>query len=649
MTVPTEAEIWAKLRALPLEGFATKVPPPSAAPLKALQSRAQAELTSYQPITPEERFKGFARLGFHPHGLYWPDDLAARAAVKEKLDAAGALEETDARHAAYLALQAETADFETAGIPGKWSGQQAVARSTAKFRLVEWGRQSGKTMYSAHEVLGIALQRPRAHIWAAAPTMLHVSRVWGYIVNLLRDHGIKCSTLRDSAQEKYLELEENETIIEGVTLEKPTASAGDTIIFALVDEAALISEDAWYVSILPPLSARDGSALLASSPYGGTGFFAEKVVEAKKEVREKGGESAWDFFHAASWEVNFYRFPQGRQSRFLKNAEREMPWRDFLMSFGAIPLSDQDRIFPEFKDRIHVGDYLYDPDLPVRLAVDPSGGANPYAVAAIQDYDDYIVIFDEIYETHVTAEQVIAQIRQKPWAGNIECAILDSAAGPAEIARWNGLGIRAFSLRNKPEINMRLPFVRNLLRDPMRFSILHRRKVNDQLAEWGLEPDTDHELDEDQQKTLAIQVEQSLTDEYITPEDMQALSDCARLYVSKNCAWTIWEFHNYRGQKRVKVDMNFGPNPRDHANHIMDALGYYAWQWHRTPLAAGGQISTILPTDGPLPEIPRPQEGVAEPVLLSDYQLRNRMTLIDLRRRRPTVAFGPVFGLLPCR
>lgn len=648
MSTPTEAEIWERLRNLPLEGFAKPAPLPAEVPLRALQDRARAAVTSYQPITPEERFRGFALLGFHPHGLYWPDDPAAKAAVKANLDEIGRIESTDERQSAYLALQAETERQQQEGVVGRWSGQQAVARSTAKFRLVEWGRQSGKTMYAAHEILGIALQRPRIHIWASAPTMLHVSRVFDYLVDLLRDQGIKTSVYRNSAQEKYLQLEDNETVIEGVTLDKPTASAGATLTFALVDEAALITEDAWYTSVLPPLSARDGSALLISSPYGGTGFFAEKIAEAKKEALEKGIESAWEFFHAASWEVNFYRFPQGRQSKFLKNAEREMPWRDFLMSFGAIPLSDQDRIFPEFKDRIHVGDYPYNPDLPVRLGVDPSGGANPYAVLAIQDYQDYIVAIDEIYETHVTAEQIIAQIEQKPWYEGIECAILDSAAGPAEIARWNGLGIRAFSLKNKPEINASLPFIRNLLRDPMRFSLLHRRKVNELLVEWGMEPDTDDQLDEDQQKTLAIQVEQSLTDEYITPQDLRELADCARLYVSRNCAWTIWEFKNYRAQKRIKIDMNFGPNPRDYSNHIMDALRYYAWQWHRTPMSAGGQVSTILPTDGPLPSIPRPQEGVVQPEPMTEVQFRNKMMLQDLRRR-PTVTFGPKFGLLPCR
>jgi len=644
---PTPEEILASLKDLPFEAFARKPPTEAEIPLKALQERAKAAVVSHRPITPEERFEAFERLGFHPHGLYLPNEAARRAPIKQRLEALGRIEATDERQSLYLELQAETARLEQEGVPGRWTGQQALARSRAKFRLTEWGRQSGKTLYAAHEALGIALVRPRSWVWVAAPTMTHVSRPFSYITGLIRDHGLKTKVYRDSAQDKYLELD-NGSVIEGVSLDKPTASAGATVDFAVIDEAALIMEDAWYVSVLPPLSARDGSALLISSSSGGMGFFPQKVEEAKKEARERGSESAWEYFHGASWDVNFYRFPQGRQSRFLRNAEREMPWRDFLMSFGAIPLTDQDRIFPEFKPSIHVGDYPYNPEVPVRLTVDPSGGANPYAVAVIQDYGAYVVVIDEVYETHVTAEQVVERIERKPWREGVETALLDSAAGPAEVARWNGLGIPAFGLQNKPHIEERLPFLRNLLRDPLRFSILHRRKVNELLEDWGLDPDSDHELDEDRQKALAIQVEQSLADEYIAEADLRQLADCARLYVDKSCAWTIWEFENYRAQKRIKVNMNYGPLPRDYANHLMDALGYYAWQYHRTPLAAGGQVSTILPTDGPLPPLPKPQEGVVVPVELSEYQVRNRRMLDDLRRR-PAVLAGPRFHLLPCR
>jgi hypothetical protein len=108
--------------------------------LKAFKERAQARSGKFQPITVEERFRGFQRFGFRPHGIYLPNDHDHARTVRTHLtDVIGAIPDEDERLAAYYAFQDETSEWERAGVPGRWTGQQGVARSRARFRVVATG------------------------------------------------------------------------------------------------------------------------------------------------------------------------------------------------------------------------------------------------------------------------------------------------------------------------------------------------------------------------------------------------------------------------------------------------------------------------------------------------------------------------------
>src|SRR5262245_48544909 len=158
---------------------------------------------------------------------------------------------------------------------------------------------------------------------------------------------------------------------------------------------------------------------------------------------------------------------------------------EFLEQFGGIPASSRSRVFPEFKEKVHVADVDYNPDLPVILAVDPSGGSNPYCVLAIQEYSDVSIVFDEIYETHCSTEEMAEILASREWCKatqispdgallpqweieGISDMICDSAQ-PEEMRRWQRMGFPAYAIEKKPQIYERIPFQRNQLRDPVRF------------------------------------------------------------------------------------------------------------------------------------------------------------------------------------
>jgi len=565
--------------------------------LKIWEDRASARLAPFRPMTPEERLEGFNKFNFRPHGIFVPEDEEQEREVRRRLRWVGDRVTPDERLREYHQLQDETAAWQQMGMAGHWTGQQALARSRARFRIAAWGRRGGKTTEAAMEAIVVADARPRSWIWLAAPTMKLVSRAFDKVMEMVRDHGLKTRTIRDTNQEKLCILD-NGARLEGISLDNIWTAAGAAIDLAIIDEAAQVYEAAWTRAILPPLTDRNGQALLISSWQGEGDFFWTKAMDARSEMVRDGEEASWEMFQDASYDINFYAFPQGRQTPALLQASKEMEAYEFLEQFGGIPAASRDKVFPQFKEKVHVTDVEYNSDLPLIFAVDPSGGSNAYCVLILQEYTDMTVVLDEIYETHRSTEEIAEILASKPYVKakqispegallpqweieGVSDMICDSAQ-PEEMRRWQRMGFPAYCIEKKPKVSERLPFMRNMLRDPVRFYRFYRSRVNRVLEEMECEPDTDHEMTQEEQRAIAIQVEEGLNDEHLLGETLAYLRSCARIRISRHCTHMIEEFKVYTFDKRAKsTNENYLEQPRDWMNHAMDAWGYYVWMKKR--------------------------------------------------------------------
>lgn len=579
--------------------------------LQSYEDRASARLVPFTPITPEERLTAFKRLNFHPNGLYVPDDEDERRLLLDRVREIGNIAAPDARLRAYHLLQQECeqwAEWETLPsgvqiqrVQGRWTGQQALARSYARFRIAAFGRRAGKTTEAAMEAIAVAYVRPRSWVWLAAPTIKLADRAFQKVLETIQDLGLETRNIRDSAQDKVIILE-NGAKIEAISLENIWSAAGAAIDFAVIDEAAQVMPEAWTRAILPPLTDRNGQALLISSWEGEGDFFQQKAIEAEADRRAHGTAAAWELFQDASYDVNFYAFPQGEKTPALIQAAKEMDPIDYLEQFGAIPATSRDRVFPEFKDRVHAGEgpgFEYNPLLPVVLVVDPSGGANPYCILAIQDYSDHIVIFDEIYETHRSTEELAPMLIERPWLharevtpvdgmaqrweiDNVDDMICDSAQ-PEEMRRWLKMGFPAYGVPEKPQVPERIPLMKNWLRDPVRFKYFYDLRQADVMEQMGLDPDVPlRELPADVRRSIIIRVEESMSDQNMSRETERQLRSCSRVRVNKRtCPNVVAEFHAYSFPKKRRLNMNYREIPRDWMNHAMDDYGYFLWDKKR--------------------------------------------------------------------
>lgn len=149
-------------------------------------------------------------------------------------------------------------------------------------------------------------------------------------------------------------------------------------------------------------------------------------------------------YHIPSW-ANRVIYPGGRDDPAIKALEAASDPNYFQERYGGLFVPSVGVIFSSFRYNEHVDYELdYDPNLPVRLAIDP--GTKVYCVLFCQLTDDNEVrVVDEVYVSRWTHEQVINECRMRDgWllvdkssAGAIDVAAKQShMGGPIPIEEW---------------------------------------------------------------------------------------------------------------------------------------------------------------------------------------------------------------------
>lgn len=111
---------------------------------------------------------------------------------------------------------------------------------------------------------------------------------------------------------------------------------------------------------------------------------------------------------------------------------------------------------------------LWRPGTPVSLAIDPSGGAAPYAILAIQEVGRYVCVIDCFYNTREgnSDEDAIDWLKSRPWHDDIADGVCDPAARQS-IDRFQRWGYPIRGMQAKKDIRGQILGVKALMRqDP---------------------------------------------------------------------------------------------------------------------------------------------------------------------------------------
>lgn len=291
-----------------------------------------------------------------------------------------------------------------------------------RIKQVVGGEQSGKSTCTAREVLSRHMEGKL--YWLGGVDYSIPRKEFEYLV----EDALKAELLipesvvmhSDKHSECLLELRRGERvitksfkdIIKAMTKESPDGIA--------ICEAAQVD---WsdIERCQTRVAASRGWLFLSGTMEGSAGYYANKYKEWQAPNAERAKS-----FSLPSWS-NRAIYPGGREDPEVLYQERNLPEDVFMERFAGKPCPLSNYIIPEFRNEIHTGKYVFDPDLDVEVAIDPGyGGA--YAVEVMQWRGDTVFIIDEIYLQGYITQDIIEVVQTKPWFKNLRGGVIDIAA-----------------------------------------------------------------------------------------------------------------------------------------------------------------------------------------------------------------------------
>ena len=314
--------------------------------------------------------------------------------------------------------------------------QDQILDCRNRFILVTGGEQAGKSLLAAKYLLSrLPESKQKAIYWLVAADYERTRREFEYLAEDFSSLGmLKSATKR--IDPGHIELVDG-TIIKTKSAKDPTTLAMEAPDGIVGCEAGMLDLETYW-----RLRGRTGPKrswlFLCGTLENSIGWYA-----ALADSWRYGTAESERSFRLPTW-TNKYLYPGGRQDPEILRMERDQSDEWFMERMGGIPSPPKGAVFANyFRPDIHiVSDLDWDPDVPVRLWIDP-GYAGAYAIEVVQVVADQVRVFDEIYVQNLVTTEIISLARQKPWwdgakmaPGVVDVAGFQHQAMPAVAEIW---------------------------------------------------------------------------------------------------------------------------------------------------------------------------------------------------------------------
>jgi hypothetical protein len=299
--------------------------------------------------------------------------------------------------------------------------QMEVFKSRARFRVVVAGRRWGKSQLSKVLIIKFA-RMPKRKIWYVAPTYKMAKQImWNDIKDTIPTKWIK------SVNETHMAIVLlNGTRIELKGADKPDSLRGVGIHFLVLDEFQDMSEETWYKVLRPTLADTGGHAIFIGTP---------KAYNLLYDVFKKGQ----DALAVARGEWESWQFPT-ITSPFIPKAEIEaaradMDEKSFNQEFNASFEVMSGRVYYPFDRNVHVGQYPFNPTLPIWVGMDFN--IDPMSTVIFQPQPNGEVwAVDEVVLYSSNTEEICDELDKRYWKYQKQITIYpDPAGGQRQHAR----------------------------------------------------------------------------------------------------------------------------------------------------------------------------------------------------------------------
>ena len=273
--------------------------------------------------------------------------------------------------------------------------QTQVANSPNRFKVVIAGRRFGKTHLSIRELCRNA-REPNMEVWYVAPTYKMARQiVWRKLKNKLQDLNWIAKTNETELSIALI----NGSLISLKGADNYDSLRGVGLDFIVLDEFADIDPDAWYETLRPTLSDRQGKALFIGTPKG-IGNWAYEIYQNSKD-----DPSNWASF-------SYTTLDGGNVSEDeIEQARKDLDERTFRQEYMATFETFSGRIYYAFDRAANVR--KYEGNTPDVLYVGMDFNIDPMSAVIATRIGDTLHIIDEVRIFSSNTIEMIDELKQR--------------------------------------------------------------------------------------------------------------------------------------------------------------------------------------------------------------------------------------------
>lgn len=272
--------------------------------------------------------------------------------------------------------------------------QQKIAADTARFRVVMAGRRFGKTHLAIREICKAAAM-PDQEVWFVSPTYRQCKQnVWKKLKNKIVDlrwaskiNESELSILLKNGSSISLKGADNYDGLRGVGLD-----------FLVMDEFADTSAEAWYETLRPTLSDREGRALFIGTPKGRSNWSYDMF---QQHLANPDNWSSYQFTTIDGGRVKLEE---------IEAAKRDLDIRVFNQEYNATFETFSGRVFYSFDDNNIKPFTEPTPDV---LYLGMDFNIDPMSVMIGTKQGEIFHIFDEIQIFGSNTQEAIDEIKNR--------------------------------------------------------------------------------------------------------------------------------------------------------------------------------------------------------------------------------------------
>ena len=279
-------------------------------------------------------------------------------------------------------------------------GQVEVMEAKSRFKVVVAGRRWGKTQTAKTAIIKAARIRNRL-IWYVAPTYRMARQImWTELQQSIPRKWIK--KLNETTLTITLR---NGTKIELKGADKPDTLRGVGLHYLVLDEFQDMREDVWKKVLRPTLASTGGHALIIGTPKSFNLLYELYMKGQDAKLRAAGEWMSWQFPTITSPFI-----PPAE----IEAARADMDDKSFKQEFEASFETMSGRVYHAFDRRIHLGDYPFDPKLPIWIGQDFN--IDPMSSVILQPQENGEVwVVDEIVLFGSNTQETAEEVERRYW------------------------------------------------------------------------------------------------------------------------------------------------------------------------------------------------------------------------------------------